>query len=93
MPKHRTIRRLAVPVALLALLVLTTVGCVWHHHASSADTNCSICHLNHQVIERPLAVDRTPALALLGAHPDPFEPEFVSGPAVSRIPARAPPSA
>lgn len=93
MPKHRTIRTLVVPVALLALLVLTTFGCVWHHHATSADTNCSICHLNHQAMERPIAVDRAPALALLGTHPDPLEPEFVSGPAVPRIPARAPPSA
>jgi hypothetical protein len=84
---------LGVPVALFALLVLTTVGCVWHNHASSMDTNCSACHLNHQVMERPLAADRAPALALLGSHPDPLEPEFVSGPAVLRIPARAPPCA
>ncbi|MGA8144444.1 MAG: hypothetical protein WB987_11195, partial [Candidatus Acidiferrales bacterium] len=89
----KTVRRVVVPVALLSLLVLATLGCVWHHHANSSETNCSICHLNHQAMERPAALDRAPVLAQLGARPDPQEPEFNSGPAILRIPARAPPTA
>jgi hypothetical protein len=73
--------------------VLATLGCVWHHHAGATDANCSICHLNPQAIERPLVVDRAPALSLVGPYCDPREPNFVSGPAALRIPARAPPSA
>jgi hypothetical protein len=93
MPGKKAIRYVVVPVALVALLALATLGCVWHHHANSSDTNCSICHLNHQVMERPVASDRAPELSPMGTRPDPREPDFVSGPAVRRIPARAPPSA
>jgi len=93
MSDKKAIRRVVVPVALLALLALATLGCVWHHHANSSDTNCSICHLNHQAMERPDATDRAPALSQLGPSPDPQAPEFISGPAILRIPARAPPSA
>ncbi|MGH9745251.1 MAG: hypothetical protein ACRD59_03975 [Candidatus Acidiferrales bacterium] len=93
MPDQKAIRYVVVPVALLAVLVLATLGCVWHHHASSSDTNCSICHLNHQAMDHPQAADRAPSLCSLGARPDPCEPEFVSGPEILRIPARAPPSA
>jgi hypothetical protein len=93
MPNKKAIRFVVVPVALLALLALATLGCVWHHHASSSETNCSICHLNHQAMERPVASDRAPELSPMGTRPDPQEPVFVFGPAVLRIPARAPPSA
>jgi hypothetical protein len=89
----KTIRSVVVPVALLSLLVLATLGCVWHHHAASSETNCSICHLNHQALERPMDALRSPALALISATSDPQEPEFAPGPAILSIPARAPPSA
>jgi hypothetical protein len=93
MPDSKAVRYLAVSVTLVAVLMLATLGCVWHHHASSTDTNCSICHVNHQVMGHPLAQDRAPALTLVGTRLDPREPAFIYGPAVSRIPARAPPTA
>lgn len=92
MPKSRVIRCLAVTVALLALLVLTTTGIAWHHHCST-ETNCSICHLSHQSIEEPLATYRAPLLGVVGAHTDPAEPIFVARPVIRRLPARAPPFA
>ncbi|HWZ54254.1 MAG TPA: hypothetical protein VNV84_05835 [Candidatus Acidoferrales bacterium] len=93
MSDKKAIRYVVVPVALLSLLVLATLGCVWHHHASSAAANCSVCHLSHQAFEHPVASDRAPALGPVGSSPEPREPEFVSGPTISRIPARAPPAA
>jgi len=85
-------RLLIVPVALLALLLVgTTLGAAWHHHTGSSDATCQICHVTHQPIERPLAADRTPAFAVLGATPEPSDAEIAPTPVISRIPARAPP--
>jgi hypothetical protein len=82
-----------VKVALLALLLVAmTLGSVWHHHAGS-DATCPICHLNHQPIERPLAIDRTPALALVGPTDQPQDTGLAPSPIVPRVPARAPPIA
>ena len=93
MPESKAIRCLTVCVTLVAVLMLATLGCVWHHHATSTDTNCSICHLNHQAMGHQVPSDRAPALALLGTRLDPREPAFISGPVISLIPARAPPAA
>jgi hypothetical protein len=93
MSSHKAIRCLLVPVALIVLLVfVTTLGSVWHHHATSSEANCSICHLNHQPMERPLASDRSPALAQFGFRPEPSEPAFTPAPLAPRLPARAPPA-
>lgn len=87
------IRRWIVPFALVALLVVaTTAGMVWHHHANSNDTNCPICHLNHQPLEQPLAKNCVPAIEPLGLQADPQEPDFSPGPVIRRVPARAPPT-
>jgi hypothetical protein len=81
-------------LALLSLLMLATaLGGVWHYHAGSSDTNCSICHFNHQPMERPLASHREPALGIVGLQQDSPEPRLVPNPEPSRLPARAPPSA
>jgi hypothetical protein len=95
MPYQTSIRRLAVPLALLALLLLTaTLGGVLHHHQTPTSENtCQICHLNHQPIERPLASDRVLVLEPVGAQPEPEDYEFSPGLLVRRLPARAPPSA
>ncbi|MGH9771151.1 MAG: hypothetical protein ACRD4Q_05565 [Candidatus Acidiferrales bacterium] len=95
MPNRKSIRRLLVPVALLALLVMaTTLGGVWHHHDNaSSEANCPICHLSHQPIVRPLAGDPAPALAPVGPGPEPRINEFAPGPVVHYVPARAPPFA
>ncbi|HXN73379.1 MAG TPA: hypothetical protein VN861_12605 [Candidatus Acidoferrales bacterium] len=93
MRNQKAIRCVLVPVALIVLLVfVTTLGSVWHHHAHSSEANCSICHVNHQPMERPLASDRTPALAQLEFRPEPSEPAFAPSPLAPRLPARAPPA-
>src|SRR5580700_3389250 len=93
MRTQRAIRCLLVPVALIVLLVfVTTLGSVWHHHANSSEANCSICHLDHQPVEPPVATDRTPALAQLGLRPELAEPAFTPVPFAHRLPARAPPA-
>ena len=91
----KSIRYFFVPLAILALLVVTaTFGGVLHHHQNSTSENtCQICHLNHQPIERPLSSDRVPALAPVAAQPEPEDYEFSPGLFDSRQPARAPPVA
>lgn len=85
---------MAVPVALLMLLVLSmTLGSVWHHHSNSSEATCQICHLSHQPIERPLASVRTPTLTPVGPRQESQEPDFVPARVTERVPARAPPSA
>ena len=85
---------MVVPVALLALLVLSmTLGSVWHHHANSSESTCPICHLSHQPVDRPLASDRTPTLAAVGNRLEAREPDFAPALLADRVPARAPPSA
>ena len=85
---------MAVPLALLALLLLTaTLGGVLHHHQNSTSENsCQICHLNHQPIERPMASDRALILAPAGAQSEPEDYEGLPGLLVRRLPARAPPA-
>lgn len=87
------IRRLIVPLALVALLlVATTAAAAWHHHSDSTDTNCSICHINHHPFDQPLADNRAADLAPLGRQADPPENELSLAPEFQRIPARAPPA-
>jgi hypothetical protein len=91
-PKRRPVRYLAVPVALLALLMLVMVlGSVSHHHAGP-DANCSICHLSHQAIDHPQPNHRTPSLAQVGVQIELQEPDFAPSPIAPRLPARAPPA-
>lgn len=93
MRRYRPTRYVVASLALLSLLMLATaLGGVWHHHAGSTDANCSICHLNHQPVERPLASHREPALDLLGLRPDPLEFQLAPDPETLRLPARAPPA-
>jgi hypothetical protein len=90
--KCSPVRYLAVPVALLALLMLVMVlGSVSHHHAGP-DANCSICHLSHQSIEHPQPNHREPSLAQVGVQIELQETEFAPWPVAPRLPARAPPA-
>ena len=94
MAERNVIRNLVVTAALIALLLFgTTLGSIFHHHSSSTDTNCSICHFTHQAMERPNVAERGPALACVRPHFEPNEPDFVANPVAPRLPARAPPSA
>jgi hypothetical protein len=94
MINRTSIRRFAVPALLLALLVFAmTLGAVAHSHAGTSESNCSICHLNHQPFDQPLVADSQPSLAQVGIHTDiapPSDPPFRPAP---RLPARAPPAA
>lgn len=78
---------------LALLLVAMTLGGAWHHHTGSCDTNCPICHLSHQPIERPLAAHRAPILTLLGTAPEAQDTGLAPTPVIQRVPARAPPFA
>jgi hypothetical protein len=86
---------LIVPVALLSLLLvgMTLVSVCHHHDVGSSEANCSICHLSHQPIDRPIAIDQAPAMALLAPAPEPRDTGIASAPVIRRLPARAPPSA
>jgi hypothetical protein len=89
---RRTIWRLLLPVALLALLIGTTAGVIWHHHASSSSDNCPICHLNHQAIEPALASARVSILIATGPAPEPKRLRFTEANSTRHVPARAPPA-
>src|ERR1700693_6118744 len=90
--KLKATRCLLVPAALIALFLTITLGSVWHQHANSSEANCSICHVDHQPMERPLARDRTLALAQLGFQPAALEPVVEPRLLSPRLPARAPPA-
>jgi hypothetical protein len=92
MPRYQPIRLFLVAVALAALVFAATAGVVWHNQANSSETNCSICHLNHQPIDHPLSCDRSPHFAPVGAQPELQDPALGQGPVVLRVPARAPPA-
>lgn len=89
---RKTIWRLVFPVALLALLIGTTLGVVWHHHASSSPDNCPICHLSHQAIEPALAGARVSVLIATGSAPEPQHLSFTATNSARHVPARAPPA-
>jgi len=94
MAKRKRIWRLALPLALLALVLGTTLSMVWDHHAdSSSSDTCPICHLSHQAVDTPTAAVslRTPV-----ATGDGPEPQYFSSPSAAAprfIPARGPPAA
>jgi hypothetical protein len=88
----KTIWRLVLPIALLALILGTTFGVVWHHHANSSPDNCPICHLSHQVLEPAPASARISILIPAGAAPEVQNFDPVSIGARQQIAARAPPA-
>jgi hypothetical protein len=94
MNSRTSIRSFAIPALLLALLLFAmTLGAVAHSHAGALESNCSICHLNHQPFDQPFVADNEPSLAQVGVHTDvaqPTDPPFRPAP---RLPARAPPAA
>ena len=90
--EQKRILRTGLPIALLALVIGTTLGGVWHRHAISSPDACPICHLSHQAIQPTLASTRVYILVPTGPGPEPQHYSFILIPAAAHIPARAPPA-
>src|ERR1700677_2696987 len=86
--EQRRIWRTVLPIALLVLVIGTTLGGVWHCHAISSPDACPICHLSHQAIEPPLASTRVYILVTTGPGPASHSNNCAASPAVRRIPVR-----
>ena len=89
--QEKRIWRLVIPIVLLAFVLGTTVGEVWHHHASFSSDACPICHVTHEAIEPPVASARATILVPSGPGPEPERYRFAARLAASQIAARAPP--
>ena len=90
--EQKRIWRTVLPIALLVLVIGTTLGGVWHRHAISSPDACPICHLSHQAIEPTLTSTRVYILVPTGPGPEPQHDSVILSPAVGHIPARAPPA-
>ncbi|MDW5265259.1 MULTISPECIES: hypothetical protein [Acidobacteriaceae] len=83
---------MVVPIALLALLMCTTLGMVWHHHVNTAPDNCPICHLSHLVVEPSVPAIHVSVLPSTGIGLEPLNIRFMVDSSPRNIPARAPPA-
>lgn len=83
--------RLVIPIALLALVIGTTLGEVWHRHVNSSPETCPICHLSHQAVEPAVPTVRAEILVAEGPALETQEVASLSCLAVPQLPARAPP--
>ena len=82
------------PVVLLALLLVgMTMSTACHQHTGSCDSNCSICHLSHQPIDRPMAARQAPTRVLTVRTSEGRGIHLAASPFFRRVPARAPPTA
>lgn len=90
-PDRKSIGSLVVPIAILALVIGTTLGEVWHRHVNTSPENCPICHLSHQAVEPAVASVRSATLVPDGDGPELLQVILVRGHVVRRVPARAPP--
>lgn len=87
-------RRVVFVVSLALLLVMaTTAGSVWHHHASTAaESTCPICHLGHQAAEQPVVAQIAQELFVVGPQSIVSDPVLRARPVSSTLATRAPPS-
>ncbi|MGA7521839.1 MAG: hypothetical protein WBW84_05125 [Acidobacteriaceae bacterium] len=82
-----------IPIAVLALIIGTTLGEVCHHHdLNTTPENCPICHLSHQAVQPAAASVRAEILIPEGRGPEPLEAAFVLRLVTPQVPARAPPA-
>ena len=90
---QKTLRVLAVSLALVALVVFATgVVSDWNHNSPKDDARCPYCQLGHQT---PSHLEAAPAVCLLRPVaslplPEDFAP--AAGPAFSQTAPRAPPA-
>jgi hypothetical protein len=89
--QEKRIWRLVIPIVLLAFVLGTTVGEIWHHHASFSSGACPICHVSHNAIEPPVASTRGTVLVPTGPVPELSGYSFTSRLSAQHIAARAPP--
>lgn len=90
MSDHKRIWSVVVPIALLILVLGTTLGMVWHHHANTSPETCPLCHLT---IAPSVEGVRACVMVPVGTGPEVRYIAYIPGFASSRLPARAPPSA
>jgi hypothetical protein len=88
-------RFLLIPVALLALLLvgMTLTSALWHHHDGATESGCPICHLSHQPLDRPGALNHAPTFAAVAPAAEIRDAGPAPSPALRGVPARAPPTA
>lgn len=84
--------RVVALVAILAVVIGTTAGELWHRHVNCSPETCPICHLSHQVVELPVAAASTQILVPAGRQTEPPRPTVIARFVVSHLPARAPPA-
>jgi hypothetical protein len=89
---QKRIWRTVLAIALLVLVIGTTLGGAWHRHANSSPDACPICHLSHDAIEPTVAGSRVYILVPSGPGPEPEQSSLVLRLATGHIPARAPPA-
>lgn len=91
-PNRKSVWRLVIPIiAVLALLIGTTLGEVWHRHVNTSSETCPICHLTHQAVEPAVASVRAEILVPELPRPEPLPAAFVARLVAPQVPARAPP--
>jgi len=84
--------RLVVPIAILTLILGTTLGEIWHRHVNTSSETCPICHLSHQAVEPAVPTVRAGLLIPEGPALESQEVFSVSRSGAPRVPARAPPA-
>lgn len=92
MSEQKKIWRVVVPIALLALLMCTTLGVVWHQHVNTAPDNCPMCHLSHLVVESSIPGIYVSMLPPTGIGLEPLNLSFTPDSSSQDIPVRAPPA-
>jgi hypothetical protein len=89
---RKSIWRLIIPIAILALVIGTTLGEVWHRHVNTSPETCPICHLSHQAVEPAVASVSAEILVPEGPGPEPLEAASAPRLVAPQLPARAPPA-
>lgn len=90
---RKTVRIVAVSLALVALLVFATgVVSDWHHQGVSDDAHCPYCHLGHQTPAQLAAAPSVSILKPVASLPVPQDEVLASGPVFAQTSPRAPPS-
>ena len=92
--ENKAVRVVHVSLTLLMILLFVmAAGSVWHHHHSANGSNCPMCQLGHHPVAQAQAIQRLPALELVGPYPITRAPIVLHEASSLSTPTRAPPSA